>query len=73
MFIKIKLHPKSKKKHIEKIDEEKYEIWVKSKAEQNFANKEMLTDIAFFLKVDQKKIKIISGHHRPNKMLEIKI
>lgn len=71
MFLKIKLHPKSKKQKIEKISDEKFEIWVKSKAEQNQANLEMIEMLSDFLEIGKNKIRIISGHHRPNKMVEI--
>jgi len=70
-YIKIKLHPKSKKQKVEKISEEKFEIWVKSKAEQNLANMEMLEILAEFLEIERGKLKIISGHHRPSKMIEV--
>lgn len=71
MFLKIKLHPRSKKQKIEKIGENKYEIWVKSKAENNLANNEMLDILSDELSVDRKKIRFYSGHHRPSKMVEI--
>ncbi len=71
MFLKIKLHPKSKKQKIEKISDEKFEIWVKSKAEQNQANLEMLEILANFLEIEKKKIRLVSGHHRPGKMVEV--
>ena len=71
MFLKIKLHPKSKKQKIEKIGENKYEVWVKAKAEQNHANNEMLDLLAEELKIERNKIRFYSGHHRPSKMVEI--
>ena len=71
MFLKIKLHPKSKKQKIEKISDEKFEIWVKSKAEQNQANLEMIEILSDFLEIEKKQCRIVSGHHRPNKMVEV--
>ncbi len=71
MFLKIKLHPKSKKQKIEKIGDNKYEVWVKSKAEQNLANNEMLDILSDSLKIERKKIRFYSGHHRPSKMVEV--
>jgi uncharacterized protein YggU (UPF0235/DUF167 family) len=71
MFLKIKLHPKSKKQKIEKLSDEKFEIWVKSKAEQNQANFEMIEILSSFLGVEKNKFRIISGHHRQNKMIEV--
>lgn len=70
-FIKIKLHPNSKKQKLEKMTDEKYEIWVKSKAEQNLANLEMLELLSLELGIEKKKLRLISGHHRPGKMVEV--
>ena len=71
MFIKVKVYPKSKKQKIQKISDEKFEVFVKSDSKQNQANKEMLELIADFFEVEKKSVKIISGYHHPNKMLEI--
>ena len=71
MFLKIKLHPKSKKQKIEEIGKNKYEIWTKSKAEENKANYEMIDILSEYLSIDKKRFRIISGHHRPSKMIEI--
>lgn len=71
MFLKIKLHSKSKKQKIEKLDDNKFEIWTKSKAEQNMANLEMVEILSDYLGIEKKKLRLISGHHRPSKMIEI--
>ena len=71
MFLKVKLHPKSKKQKIEKLSDDKFEIWVKSKAEENKANYEMLELLSEFLEIEKKNLRLISGHHRPGKMIEI--
>ncbi len=70
-FYKIKLYPKSKKQKIVKISDKKIEIWVKSKAEQNRANLEMIEILSDFLNIEKAKIRIISGNHRPIKMGEV--
>ncbi len=70
-FLKIKLHPKTKKQKIEKIGENKFEIWVRSKAEENKANYEMIEVLAEFLEIEKNKLRLISGHHRPSKMIEV--
>jgi uncharacterized protein YggU (UPF0235/DUF167 family) len=71
MFLKVKLHPKSKKQKIEKVSDEKFEIWVKSKAEENKANYEMLEILSEFLEIEKKKLRLISGHHHPSKMIQV--
>ncbi len=71
MFIKVKLKPNSKKQKIIRKSERDIEIWVKSKAERNLANLEMLEILSVFLGIEKNKIIIVSGHRRPNKMLKI--
>ncbi len=71
MYLKIKLHPNAKRCELVEIGERKFEVFVKAKAKRNLANGEMLKLLAEYLGVKEKKLRIISGHHRPNKMIEI--
>ena len=73
MYLKIKLHPRAKRQEVVENEKEKgkYEVFVKAKAERNLANKEMLKLLAERFEVEEKKLRIISGHHRPNKTIEI--
>ena len=72
MIIRVKVHPDSKKPKIEKLSENRFEVWVKEKAENNFANESMIELISEYLNKPTNKIIIISGHKRPNKTLDIK-
>ena len=47
------------------------EVAVKEKAERNLANRRVIELVAKHLKVPAGKIRIISGHHSPSKMLSI--
>ena len=71
MITRVKIHPDSKKAKIEKISENRFEIWVKEKAENNFANDSMIELISEYLNKPKNKITIISGHKRPNKTIKI--
>ena len=72
MFIKIKVFSKSKKQVVNKISDKKFEVFVKSDSKQNLANYESLKLISSFFKIPEKNVRIISGHHRPNKLIEIR-
>ncbi len=67
MIIKVKVKPNSKKQEIRKINEEKYEVNLKSPAEKNKANIEL---IKLLKKHFKKKIKIKSGLTSKNKVIE---
>lgn len=71
MYIKVRVTADSKKEKIEKIKEDHFNIWVKEEAKQNMANKRVLELIAATLGINKNKLKIISGHHSPSKILSI--
>jgi len=47
------------------------EIAVKEKAERNSANERIIKIIAERLGVPVKKVRIVSGHHAPSKMISV--
>ena len=71
MYIKVKVTPNSKKEIFKKIDDDTYHVFVKEKAERNLANLRMCNLLASELDIERKDIKIITGHHSPNKILFI--
>ena len=71
MFIKVKVTAEAKRDEIKKIKDDHFTVATKSKAEQNRANKRTLELVAKYYKIPPNKVRIISGHHRPNKILEI--
>jgi len=72
MFIKVKVSVGAKKESIRKIGTDRFEIVVKEKAERNLANERVIKLISEYLGIGKGKIKIINGHQRLNKILEIK-
>ena len=73
MYIKVRVYPKSKKESFVKIADNKFEIRVKEKAERNLANKRVTELVADHFEIEPKKVKIVSGHHSPSKMLSVNI
>jgi len=71
MYIKVIVFPESKKVSIEEIKENTFKVFVKEKAKQNLANTAVRNAIAKKFSILVSKVKIISGHHGPRKMLSL--
>ncbi len=72
MYIRVDITPEAKANSLRRITSEKYEITVRNKAEHNFANKKMLELLADELKVPVTRLRIISGHHHPHKLIALR-
>ena len=70
-FIKVKVHPKSKKNNIKKIKNDQFELWIKEKAERGMANQATTTLLAEHLQIPVKKLRLIKGAHQKNKIFQI--
>ena len=73
MYIKVRVFPKAKKEEFRVLDENKFEIKVKEKAERNLANKRIIEILARHFGVSLGKIKIVNGHHSPSKLISVDI
>ena len=71
MYIKVKVFTGAKKESFEQKSDDHFEVAVKEKTERNMANKRVIELIAQDFKVPIGKVRIISGHQKPNKMLSI--
>ncbi len=69
MYIHVRIKTKQKEESFTQLSETKYEISVKVEAKQNRANARMIELLTQHLKLN--KVKIISGHHSPSKLLSI--
>lgn len=69
MYIHIKIKTKQKEESIIKISDTKYEVCVKEEAKQNKANTKLIEILQKYFKTN--KIRIISGHHSPSKLISI--
>lgn len=72
MYIKVKVEAGAKREELKKVSDEKFEIKVKEKARANAANYRVLQMMAEHFRLPFNKVRLISGHQRPNKILEIK-
>lgn len=69
--LSVKVHPRSRKQEITKIDENTYKIHVTSAPSKGEANQEVCKRIARFLGVPVSRVKIIRGHKSRNKLITI--
>lgn len=71
MYIKVKVAAGARKETFEKISDDHFDVTIKEKAERNMANKRVMELVADFFGLPTGKIKIISGHHSPGKILSV--
>ncbi len=69
--LSVKVHPRSRKQEITKLDENTYKIHVTSAPSKGEANQEVCKLIAGFLGVPVSKVAIIRGHKSRNKLITI--
>jgi|AntRauTorcE11897_2_1112592.scaffolds.fasta_scaffold08165_6 uncharacterized protein YggU (UPF0235/DUF167 family) len=70
-YIKVKVHPESKKEELTQIKEDHFEIWVKEKPERNQVNKRLCQIISHHFNNPDGGVKIINGHHSRVKLLKV--
>lgn len=58
-----------RKERVVEIGPGRFEVEVKEKAAKNAANKRVVALIARHLRVPEKTLHMVSGHHHPNKTL----
>lgn len=71
MYIKVRVSAKAREERVEKKGEDHFNIWVKEPAEMNLANRRVLGLVAREFNLPQGKVRIISGHHSPSKILSV--
>ncbi len=71
MLIHVKIKPDSKEDKIVQKNDTSFIVQVKEPAEDNRANKRMIELVADKFKIIKSKVKIVTGHHHPSKILEI--
>ncbi|MEK7192830.1 MAG: DUF167 domain-containing protein [Patescibacteria group bacterium] len=72
MYIKVKVTAGAKKESYAKLGEDSFRIRVKEPAVRNLANERVLAIIAEQLKLNNRLLKIISGHRSPSKIISIR-
>ncbi len=71
MYIRVNATPLAKKELINRLSDNKYEISVREKAEQNMANNRLREIVAKLFGIPTKSVKMISGHRSPHKIFSI--
>lgn len=71
MYIKVLVTPGVKKESAVKKSKAMFEIKIREPAERNQANNRVREIVAKYFNVHVGKVKIISGHHSPSKMLDV--
>lgn len=71
MLIHVKIEPESKEDSVTEKNKTSYTVKVREEAKENRANNKMLILLAEHFKIEKNKIRIITGHHSPSKIIEI--
>ncbi|MDQ3076846.1 MAG: DUF167 family protein [bacterium] len=71
MYIKVRVKAGSKKETLEQKSKDHYSISVKEKAERNMVNKRIIEIIAHRYALPLGKVRIVSGHQSPSKILSV--
>ena len=71
MLIHVKIHPSSKEDKIVQKNDTSFIVYVKDPAEGNMANRKMVLLVADKFNIIKSKVRIVTGHHQPSKILEI--
>ena len=72
MYIKVRVNAGAKKENFVAKGDGEFLISVREPAEQNLANRAVCELIAEHFSVAIKSVRIISGHHSPTKILDVK-
>jgi uncharacterized protein YggU (UPF0235/DUF167 family) len=73
MYVKVRVIADAKKEIVVKESTDHYRISVREKAEHNMANSRVREIVADEFRVPVQKIRIVSGHHSPSKILSVDV
>ena len=71
MYIKVRVNAGAKSELVLKKSNDHFDISVREKAEMNMANRRILALIAEAYSLPGGKVRIVSGHHSPSKILSL--
>lgn len=69
MYIHVRIKTKQKQESVVQLSDSKYEVSVREEAKRNAANTRMIELIRLHFGKD--KVRIVSGHHSPSKLLSV--
>lgn len=73
MYIKVRAKTKAKKEELVVKKPDHFEVSVKEKAERNMANERIIELVASHFVIPVGKVRIVSGHHSPSKILSVEV
>ena len=73
MYIKVHVVADAKKERVVKKANDLYDISVREPAERNMANRRVLELLAGGLGLVVGKLRIVSGHHSPSKIISVMV
>ena len=71
MYVKVRVTAGAKKEALERVSVDTFKVSVKEPAERNMANTRVRELMAREFAVPVAKVKLVSGHHSPSKILSI--
>ncbi len=71
MLLKVRVEAGARKERIERTGDT-FKIAVREKAEGNRANARIVELVALECGVSRKRVRIVSGHHGPSKIVEVR-
>lgn len=71
MYVKVRVYTGVKKEEVRLVSENRLSISVKQKPVQNLANRRVIELVAYHYKTPVKKVRIVSGHQSPSKILSV--
>ncbi len=71
MYIRVTVEPGAKEEDLHVLTPDNFAIKVRAKAEMNMANNRLREMLARHFKLPVGKVRIISGHHHPHKIVNI--
>ena len=73
MYVKVRVVAGAKREAVTEKSPDHFDIAVKEPAEANLANRRVIALIAARFNVPVGKVRIVSGHHSPSKILSVDI
>ena len=71
MYVKVRVIAGAKKESLVQKTKDHFLISVREPAERNMANARVIELLARFFELTPRKVRIISGHHSPSKILSV--
>ena len=71
MYVRVRVQPGAKKESIEQVSETEFCVAVREKAERNLANGRVRELLARNYGLENRDVRLVSGHRSPNKIFDI--